>query len=130
MLGNKNRLAFVLLSQGQITGGGSDTDVVGNHFRLPCKARLVNVDITAQAISTSTTTAAVISVYAGTTNGDTKVAVGTMSDTVPRVDGTLVAAQKHKIYDANQEFCMSENTTSSETIDGLGVVLTFREEEA
>jgi len=128
MLGNKTRLAFMLTNQGQITGDTNHNDITGNHFRLPCKARLVDVDICAQAVQAAGSF--LINVYAGANLTDgTKVASGTITNATPRADGTLVAAQEDKIYNADQEFAISE-TGNAKTLDGLGVVLTFREWEA
>jgi len=130
VLGNKNRLSFQLIAQDQITGGGAEADVISNHFRLPCRAVLVDVDFSAQTISTTTTTEVDLVVYSGVALATgTSVATGSLADTVLVGNGTLATALKDKIYDANQEFCLSEDTTATETIDGLCAVLTFREWE-
>lgn len=125
MLGHMNRIVVLLNAQGQIATTGAEVDVVGNHFRLPCKAVLVDVDIVAQALAAGTT--AVIKVYAGTSKSGTEIASGTITTATPRVNATQVAAQKNKKWGVDQEFCLSENGTNAKTIDGLSVALTFRE---
>ena len=127
MLGNKNRLVFQLIAQGEITGDTTENDVVGNHIRLPCRARLVDVDISAKTVASGGTTT--IAVYSGVAVATgTEIAAGDLSNATPRADGTMVAAYADKLYDANQEFCLSEKGSAHAT-NGLCVVLTFREWE-
>jgi hypothetical protein len=123
-LGYMNRICFQLMNQDQITGTGAEADVTGNHIRLPCKCKLVDVDISADVLTAGST--AVIKTYAGTTKSGTEVSSGSITTATPRVNSTAVAAQKDVMWAKDQEFCISENTTNAKNIDGLCVVLTFR----
>lgn len=127
-LGNKNRIVFCLTAQAVVAGTGSEVDVVGNHIRLPCKAKLVDVDVV--AISCEATSTQVIKVYNGTSISATEVATATITTATPRANGTLTAAYKDKIYAKDSEFCLGENGTNAKDTAGLGVTLTFREMEA
>ena len=128
MLGNKNRIVLQLGQQGQVTtSGGTILIIPGNHVRIPCKCLIEKIDITGTVEAGGSS---IIKIHAGVDASVTVAASGTISPTVLRVNATIVAAQKDKIYDADQEFCLSETSTTGKTLDHLNVSITFREYEA
>ncbi|MFO7902310.1 MAG: hypothetical protein R6U98_06610 [Pirellulaceae bacterium] len=129
-LGHMNRIVLQLHTQGQITGDGNERDIANHHVFLPCKARLAKAQVYGVVAGTGTPTSD-IEVYAG---GDKSAgtavfsAAAQITSSTDNVQGTL--ANPGKLWPADQEFCLSEKTTSGKTLDGLTVILTFREYEA
>lgn len=126
-LGRDNLFILKLTAQGQITGGGAEADVTGPHAALRVKARLEKVVVTGTVAAS--TTACDIQIYAGNSKSGTAIlssAASLAGSGAQKANGTI--SNTGKQYADGQEFCMSENTTSSKTIDGLAADLYFRAE--
>ena len=129
-LGNKNRIMLKLQHNEQITGDTNENDC-GSHAVLPCKAKLDVVHVSARAVAATKTST--IKVYQGASKAGTEVATGgtnALTNSVTKLEATITAALKDKIYDKGTEFCMSEESLAASNINGLSVDLCFREMEA
>ncbi len=124
-LGNKNR-NNLQLDQGyaQITGNTTERDISGKHVFSTCKilTELIRVYGVVQAGGT-----AIIKLYAGSTKAGTLVGTGTITDSITNVLMTL--SNPGKVWPADQEFCLSEETTAH-TLDFLDVTHAGREYQA
>ena len=124
-LGNKARICLQL-DQGyaQFTGDPNENDIDGRHVFTPCKVltELIRVYGVVQAGGT-----AIIKLYAGSTKAGTLVGTATITDSVTNILMTL--ANPGKVWPADQEFCLSEETTAH-TVDWLDVTHCGREYEA
>jgi hypothetical protein len=133
-LGNKNVFVLSLGSaktDGQaydFVGGGAEADVAAAHKLLGYKARLEKVKVSIQAMASSKTAA--IQVYAGSSKSGTAVLSSTVDLTSTSLTGSGTIIDVNKKYDEDQEFCLSENSTTGSNGLGLGVDLYFRMEEA
>lgn len=126
-LGNKNRICLQL-DQGyaQITGNGAERDVSGRHVFSPCKVQVECAR--AYGVVGGSSPTSEVKLYAGSSKSGTLVGTAALSDSVTDILMTL--SNPGKVWPADQEFCLSEKTSSSDTIDYADVTVACREYEA
>jgi len=122
-----HKYALTMKANAQITCGGSEADVDGNHVILPCESVLLG--LTASGLAGAALAACDILAYHGTTKSGTVVCAAMDLKTAGQNSATAdpVAGYVGKILPKGAEFCISEDGTNTKTIDQLQVTLWLRD---